>query len=614
MHSYKILGENNRIVLFDDNGFEIDLNKNISGLTISIDGNNNLVRIHAKTVFIDSYIQIGNDNVCIEIDHSDFLSMYLRCCFRDGQKFKLGKNTEIGGACFYLDEETACFIGKGCMFSNDIKVWGSDGHAVLDKNTGEFINEVQSPIEIGNHCWIGQGCRILKGSGLADDSVLGGGAVLTKKFLEQNVALGGNPAKVIKKQIVWNKKSIYILKKEKGKYKKMSENLKYERVMPAFNNIEKTVAIAFSSSNYYVPYLSVVLSSLVNHCSSDKNYDIIVFTQDINVYNQETLKNLVKQKNVSLRFFNVSDFFNNKNIYVPQHVTSLTIETYYRLLAPMIFSAYPKVIFCDSDTLILDDVAKLYDMDIAQHPLAATRELLFQSAFIEAGRNIPEFLATLGLNNPEKYFQAGVVLFNNNYFNQNNLSLKLLDNIQNNTYEMVDQDALNQICQEKALLISNRWNYVPLSEKYKSALKFMPEKDKQEYFSVKEPGIIHFIGAYWKPWCVVENKYDHIWWSYCRKTPYYEEALRRLCEYGISKKIKDIEALHNDAVLVNGLVSEDVFEVIRNIYNLGKNKIRYLKYSFIKNFSWGKKRKKYKEKRRKIKNEIKQAKRILKSR
>lgn len=214
-YSYEISGENNHIVIFNDNGEIGDLSKNISGLNILIKGNNNTIRIHEKAVFIDSFIQIGNDNVSVEINQSNLLSIYVRCCFGNNQNFRIGKNTEIGGASFYLDEEAACFIGEDCMFSNDIKVWCGDGHAILDKITGEFLNEIKIPMEIGNHCWVGQGCRLLKGGGLADDSILGGGAVLTKKYKETNIALGGNPAEVIRNNVTWNKKSVYALRKEK---------------------------------------------------------------------------------------------------------------------------------------------------------------------------------------------------------------------------------------------------------------------------------------------------------------------------------------------------------------------------------------------------------------
>lgn len=388
----------------------------------------------------------------------------------------------------------------------------------------------------------------------------------------------------------------------------MSENLKNTKITPAFKEMKKTVAVAFSSSNFYVPYLSVVLMSLADHASEDRNYDIVIFTQDINDYNKEALKDLVCRKNISLRFFYVSDFFKGKDIYVPRHISSVTIETYYRLLAPMIFTAYPKVIFMDSDTLIIEDISNLYDTDVSKYPLAATRELLFQSALTEGERNISEFLDTLGLKDPEKYFQAGVILFNNKYFNENNLSEKLLENIQNKKYEMVDQDALNEICQEKALLVSNRWNYAPLSEKSQHFLDFMPETDKKAYLAIKNPGIIHFIGAHWKPWCIVENKYDHIWWRYCRQTPFYEEALKRLCEYGSIKKIKDDE---NVAKKVAEFRFE-VFNAISNVANYSKNKLLYIKYSLLKVFSLGGKRKKFDDKKQKLGVLIKHAKSIMK--
>ena len=55
-----------------------------------------------------------------------------------------------------------------------------------------------SPIIIGDNCWIGAGSILLPGVVLANHIVVAAGSVVTKSFTEDNVLIGGTPARVIK--------------------------------------------------------------------------------------------------------------------------------------------------------------------------------------------------------------------------------------------------------------------------------------------------------------------------------------------------------------------------------------------------------------------------------
>ena len=55
-----------------------------------------------------------------------------------------------------------------------------------------------SPIVIGDWCYVGSAARFLPGSGLADHCFLGMGAVVTRRFENGYMLLGGCPAKEIK--------------------------------------------------------------------------------------------------------------------------------------------------------------------------------------------------------------------------------------------------------------------------------------------------------------------------------------------------------------------------------------------------------------------------------
>ena len=87
------------------------------------------------------------------------------------------------------------------MFSSAIVVRTGDSHSILDKD-GNRINPSKS-VRIGDHVWIGNQVTILKGVIIQKDSIVGSGSLVTKKFFDTNIIIGGSPAKVIKESISW---------------------------------------------------------------------------------------------------------------------------------------------------------------------------------------------------------------------------------------------------------------------------------------------------------------------------------------------------------------------------------------------------------------------------
>ena len=71
-------------------------------------------------------------------------------------------------------------------------------------------------------------------------------------------------------------------------------NLKLEEITPVWR--DNYVAIALSSSNEYVPYLSVCLESLKENSSENNNYDIVIFEDSVTDYNKDLLKKIIEQK------------------------------------------------------------------------------------------------------------------------------------------------------------------------------------------------------------------------------------------------------------------------------------------------------------------------------
>jgi len=107
---------------------------------------------------------------------------------------------------FALDEGTTIKIGEDCMISKDVHFRSSDSHSIVDMD-GKRLNQGEN-IEVGNHCWFGLKSIILKGTEIADNSIIAAGTVCVKKFSERNVIIAGNPGHIVKKDVNWERKFI----------------------------------------------------------------------------------------------------------------------------------------------------------------------------------------------------------------------------------------------------------------------------------------------------------------------------------------------------------------------------------------------------------------------
>ena len=95
-------------------------------------------------------------------------------------------------------------IGERCMFSYGVNVYHTDAHPIFDIETGELINKVRT-LKIGNHVWVGANATITKNVHIADNCIIGWGAVVGKSCSDSNCVLAGNPARIVRRNINWSK-------------------------------------------------------------------------------------------------------------------------------------------------------------------------------------------------------------------------------------------------------------------------------------------------------------------------------------------------------------------------------------------------------------------------
>lgn len=290
------------------------------------------------------------------------------------------------------------------------------------------------------------------------------------------------------------------------------------------------IPIALSCSNEYVPYLCVSLQSLREHTSENNNYDIIIFESGITEKNKKILAAFITDKNISLRFANVSSEIENLSLIARNHYSK---ECFFRLLAPLVLKNYTKIIFTDIDLLFNEDIAILFNSEMKGKAIAACQDYMF-AGFLNSpdisGKNWKNYAAnTLQLSDPYKYINTGVLVLDIENFRKNEFPQKLLALADNSRFRILEQDILNLFFKEEVSYLDYDWNFHVKNGGYVAIVEqFMPEKLKRDYRRIeKNPKIIHFAGEY-KPWHGTEGNFFNIWWEYARKTPFYELILQRM--------------------------------------------------------------------------------------
>ena len=532
-HTYDIKGENNKIILVDNNTCqERLLVGTIPGLIIIIHGNNNVVHVAKNTIFNNSEISISNDNCEIEL-LCKFCKIGVSCDNGDGQILKIGKNSSLGGVYFHMQQNSKIIIGENCLFSDEIHFWSNDGHTLLD-DKGNVLNDTQ-PIIVGNHCWVGYQVKLLKGSELADNCVVGFGSILTKKILTKNCVVAGIPARVVKENINWDDLPPAVYKKKNG----------------------GEVILVFPCSDFYVPYFAVALQSLIEHSDNKRGYKVFVMESDISKTNKNRIQSVVKNSpNISLEFYNMNKIIKNIELAVWGHISK---ETYFKLCIPKIFREYSRVLFCDSDIVFMNDPAKLFDMDIGDKKIAAAECHLLNGIINTNPEDKKYIIKTLGIKNADKYLQAGVVLFNNKLISDTDVD-NLINMANGKKYHFLDQDILNVYFQNDWFEFSSEWNYETPQQVFSETNKNMSKKHKEQYIDAgKRPKIIHYSGSL-KPWICVNEAYADIWWNYARHSLFYETILNR-------RKECIVKVIHASHKLFLCKIYKLILRIVKHFFN-----------------------------------------------
>lgn len=181
-----------------------------------------------------------------------------------------------------------------------------------------------------------------------------------------------------------------------------------------------------------------------------------------------------------------------------------------------------RVLILDSDTLVLDDLGKLWNMDMGDNILAGVADCM----------NLEAFNKQFALKNEQIYCNAGMFLVDMKKWRRLKIENEIINTIKehNGNVFFFEQTLMNYCCRGKILKLHPQYNTYTLFYAFeydnliiwRHPTVFYSKKDVQE--AVQHPKIIHFTRNFYMkshPWKVgSEHPLTEVYRKYMKMTPW----------------------------------------------------------------------------------------------
>ncbi|QQF62957.1 glycosyltransferase family 8 protein [Bacillus mojavensis] len=252
---------------------------------------------------------------------------------------------------------------------------------------------------------------------------------------------------------------------------------------------DEIMHIVSCADDNYARHLGGMFVSLLTNMDQNRKVKLYVIDGGIEPDNKKRLEETTLKFGVPIEFLEV-DANQYEHAVESSHITK---AAYYRISIPDLIKdeSIKRMIYVDCDALVLEDISKLWDLDIAPYTVAAVED---------AGQH--ERLKEMNITDTGKYFNSGIMVIDMEPWRKQNITEKVLNFINENGSDdflvLHDQDALNAILYDKWYELHPRWNaqtYIMLKLKTPPTLL-----GRKQYNETREnPAIVHFCGGE-KPW------------------------------------------------------------------------------------------------------------------
>ncbi|HEX8358421.1 MAG TPA: glycosyltransferase family 8 protein [Segetibacter sp.] len=266
------------------------------------------------------------------------------------------------------------------------------------------------------------------------------------------------------------------------------------------------VGLAFDH-NYLTPFFVVLTSIFANNKESE--FNIHAIATGVNAEDIRKIENFVRRNNSKIFFYKIeadqlAGLVTLKDSY-------LSIAAYYRLFFPFLVpESVEKLLYLDSDIVVIESLEELYNTDIRNYPYGAVAE-------VNATVNRPD----LGIFERGIYFNSGVMLINIAEWKKQRVSERAIQYVHENPEKIVfaDQDALNATADNKYYKLDPKYNVLPFD-----IPGHFSKRQYQEF--LKDKVVMHYTLPACKPWKTHStHPFKSLYRKYFYKSPCSKEKL-----------------------------------------------------------------------------------------
>jgi lipopolysaccharide biosynthesis glycosyltransferase len=267
------------------------------------------------------------------------------------------------------------------------------------------------------------------------------------------------------------------------------------------------VYVALVANDKYIQHAGVVIASILENAKNPEAFLFYLLCDEISSLNTQKINDLGQRYGSQINLIATSSKQYDHLVQVGYLVSATYLKFNIEDLLP---DEVHKVIYIDSDVVVLDDLKALWDIDLGHYALAAAEDP--HCDYKKKALKIPDQYA---------YFNSGVMVMNLDFFRINNMRCKLYEYVENNPEKIdyVDQDAFNALLYDKCKPLSLNWNVLAYFYEREVIEKVVQKNELPLYLKAsQEPKIVHYCGKI-KPWqylCLHPKK--KLYWQYLNKT------------------------------------------------------------------------------------------------
>lgn len=265
------------------------------------------------------------------------------------------------------------------------------------------------------------------------------------------------------------------------------------------------IDIAMGYDRNYAAHAATVVSSIVRNAPG-ADFRFLMLHADVDAETQARVESVAPGATFVWKLVGEED--------LPAYATRghLNRTVLFRLgletLAPADCS---RVIYIDSDTIVLGDVRELWAADLGENAVGAVLDCYISSDEFAERWDLPK--------NGQRYFNAGIQLIDLARVRASKLFSQALEFVVANDEKLLlgDQDALNYIFWGRWTRLDPVWN----------VQRFLNADEIASELGGRGPALVHFIGLE-KPWKArVWHPWAWIYWDAVKHTPFQADVVRQ---------------------------------------------------------------------------------------